>query len=302
VTMNDWQIMRLAPGVAAVAAYGPPCPVDGNVVGVGLGALAAAAAAAQSGLDMVLIRRRPKAYGAGRQIDGTMHSSRPNVVYATSDEEVEIARAVGLRVDHEVRVHVTDICGPFNLSRPSGLLPPPRQLVPDLQKRTRLLRGDQFVRSSGEVVDHYIETLEAAFNFDVASTFARRHVASAPYFAGVAWGGVYLAAVAAQRFCSHLLAVDPSRAFATSAQPRLDGAVVLVDDLINTGSCARQATERLEGLGLQVGGIINLYGFAGADHPGVEVVAWIDRPKARDRDDGASEVGVVQVPGKPRRW
>jgi orotate phosphoribosyltransferase len=94
------------------------------------------------------------------------------------------------------------------------------------------------VRSSGQRVDHYFETLGAAHSHNVARAFAASSIAptGSDVVAGVMWGGCYLAATAAADTRSSLILVDPDSADPVRSAELPGTRIAFVDDLVNSGT------------------------------------------------------------------
>ena len=226
----------------------PAIAAGTGLVGVGpAGVLVGAVLAALLRRDFAFFRRKRKGHGTRRHLEGR-GAARWTLVHCGADGDRDLLRAAGLDVVSVITVPSVEHNGVL----PAGFVLPRAQqeTAPsvDLGSAVELLTGGEYVRSSGERVDHYFETLGAAHTHDVAQAFAATLPTVVDAVAGVMWGGCYLAAVAAVRAGSRLVLVDPdgldpSCVLGVGEGGRISD-VAFVDDLVNSGTDFRRC-ERL---------------------------------------------------------
>ncbi|WP_297610401.1 hypothetical protein [Nocardia sp.] len=213
-----------------------------RLVGVGPGGvLVGAVLAALSRRDFAFYRRQRKGHGTRQHIEGRHGGGQWTVVHCGATDP-DLLRAAGMDVVAEIRVTREEGTGAAGFILPEPECAPAEPV--SLADSVELLTGSEFVRSSGERVDHYFETLAAAHTYDVAALFADTLGGRPDLVAGVMWGGCYLAAVAATRRGAQLTLVDPDGLDPAAALGPGIGSVAFLDDLVNSGTDFRRC-ERL---------------------------------------------------------
>jgi orotate phosphoribosyltransferase len=256
------------------ALIGDPAPLleevapGSRLVGVGPGGvLVGAWLAASARGDFAFYRREPKDHGTRRQIEGRHDASAWTVVHCGASDP-DLLRAAGMRVAATIEVPVVEGTGDAEGLR--GFALPAAPVAPAepvrLGDAVELITGGEFVRSSGERVDYYYETLGAAHTYRVAAAFADALVGRPELVGGVMWGGCYLAAVAAVRTGARLTLIDPDGLEPAAELPRA-ATVAFFDDLVNTGTDMRRCEMLAERAGAGAS-FHALYGFR--DRPRLE--------------------------------
>ncbi len=228
---RDGAVYRASGRLSPNAALGG---VGTNIVGFGVaGHLTASCIAAAHGKPVALLRPAPKLHGSMQQLDGVWQQGAACSVYCSENDQERCLRECerhGLQRFEIVTVEVTAAMGPLTL----GARPPTAAPV-ELRACVNVLHGT-FTLSSGAVASRYYETIPAASRFDVACALWQRHGAalsagSQPI--GVAYGGTYLAVVAALLAGRCPTIWDPTDD--TLPRESLTGPLMLVEDYVTSG-------------------------------------------------------------------
>lgn len=261
MSTTGW-LFRLGPGLYELGGRGSDPDRSHAIVGIGPAALVAAATASHLGRSMCFVRDAKKRYGSERQIEGDLPGRRRVHAYVTHRSDVDLLISIGMDVASCEMVQVRAGAGTTAVERSR----PPYQQVEDLRTATDILRDGPYTRSSGEQASYYVETLTAAYSYDVAATYADSILDTGhEVVAGVAWGGTFLAATFASRLGRRLVLVDPAVTDDCPSDAFRGRDVLLVDDLVNRGAAIRRCRGTLSCHGADTVDAAALYAFAAHD-------------------------------------
>jgi orotate phosphoribosyltransferase len=226
------------------------------------------------GASLSFVRSNQKSHGAGRVIDGAHLPDEPPLVVCHADD-LHLADLLPRRPRRTLILG--EATGLSAAAWPTGFLVPD---APPLKLRQQVdyLQG-QFVTSSGREVQTYVETLQAAFTFDVAREFAGRlDVGDLTGFCAIAHGGALAAAVLA---ALHGRVADLFLVQTADRSIEFESPVCFVDDYVGEGNAARAACLALPASARASSHFWAMYGFVPQVDFGenrVRVLTPLERP------------------------
>jgi orotate phosphoribosyltransferase len=224
-----------------------------ELIGVGIaGTLVASSIAAYQEKSASFVRLNQKEHGLPSIWDGKLPSSHAKLaIFCSGSDEcyaVEWLRKCEAADKLGSIIVVVEVANVLQIDRDvlspwTGRLASSRTLgtIKDIDQYFPRLSGRTFRLSSGLLSEVYIETLPAAYTFDLVNEAVESRATRFrdAHFVGIAYGGIYLAVVANIKNGFRPLCVDPG---AFSEAVAFDpGRIVLIDDFVSTGNSFSKA-------------------------------------------------------------